>query len=60
MPHDCCGCYRRRWRRVADLGADCRARADVCCGEPEGGCGDAKMFKLSHEPLLSPSLYPGQ
>ena len=42
------------------MGADCRARADVCCGEPEGGCGDAKMFKLGREPLLSRSLYPGQ
>ena len=42
------------------MGADCRACAGVCRGEPEGGWGDAKMFKLGREPLLSCSLYPGQ
>ena len=42
------------------MGADYRVHIGMCCGEPEGGCGDAKMFKFGHEPLLSPSLYPGQ
>ena len=38
------------------------ARIAACAvvGRKEGGHGDGLMFRVGREPLLSPSLYPGQ